>query len=158
MRLYQAAVILLVVFGVISGIQAFVLKPIDVSGAPPEIQYIYLGLVYVFSTSAIAPLFVAIRNLLGYLENYFETDPTKRSSIQFEKAQLAATWVKYEAYMNMAAIAIVALTTGTPLAPYAYYMAGTAAFIIDLVRKSIKDSKAAPAATPAPPAAPVTPP
>lgn len=154
MRFYQAAAILLVVFAVISGVTQFILKPLDVSGAPQEIQYIYLGLVYIFSASSVAPLFTMIRNLLGYLENYFEADPKARSSMQFERAQLAATWIKYEAYINGAAIFIVAFTQGTALAPYAYYMAGTAAFIIDLVRKSIKDSKATntAAASPATPA------
>jgi hypothetical protein len=142
-RFYQAAALLLVVFAVISGITQFVLKPIDVSGAPPEFQYIYLGLVYVFSASSVAPLFTMIRNLLGYLENYFEADPERRSCMQFEKAQLAATWVKYEAYINGVAIFIVAITTGTQLAPFAYYMAGTAVFIIDLVRKAFKDVGAA---------------
>jgi hypothetical protein len=142
-RFYQAAAILLVVFAVISGITQFVLKPLDVSGAPSEFQYVYFGLVYIFSASSVAPLFTMIRNLLGYLENYFEADPEKRSTMKFERAQLAATWVKYEAYINGAAIFIVAFTAGTALAPYAYYMAGTVAFVIDLVRKAFKDAGAA---------------
>lgn len=146
LNVYTAAALLLIVFGVISGVQAFVLKPIDVSGAPPELQYIYGGIVYVFSTSAITPLFVMIRNLLGYLENYFETDPQKRGQVQFEASKLAATWFKYEAYVKGAAIFIVAFTAGTPLAPYAYYISGSAAFFIDLIRKAFKDASKTPQA------------
>jgi len=89
-----------------------------------------------------------VRNLYGYLQNYFEEDPAKRSQLQFEAGKLTATWLQYDAYIKGAAIFIVAFTTGTALAPYAYYMAGTVAFILDLVRKAFKDA--------ASPAQPVT--
>jgi hypothetical protein len=152
LNIYTAAVILIIVFGVLSGIQTFVLNPIDVSGAPPEIQYLYRGIVYIFSASAIAPLFVMIRNLLGYIENYFDTDPAKRGQLQFEASQFMSTWTKYEAYINGWAIFIVAFTSGTPLAPYAFYIAGTASFVTDLIRKAFKDAGAQ--QTPTPPTPP----
>jgi len=135
-----AIVILLVAFAVLTGIKATVDK-VDATQIPQELQIVWRGIVYVFTTSAIAPLFAFVRNIYGYLENKYETDPAKRSQMNYEASQLWGTWLRYEGYIKAISIAAIALTEGTQLAPYAVYLAGALAFVVDLIRKSISDLK-----------------
>jgi len=131
-------IVLLVVFAVLSGIQAAV-QSVDPETVLPEWQPLWRGIVYFFATSAATPLFTFIRNIYGYLENWFETDPEKRHQLHYEAGKLAATWAQYEALIKGYSIAIIAFTIGTPMEPYAVYIAGAAALVTDLITKAITD-------------------
>ena len=147
---YTAAVILLVVFGVLTGISAAI-KTVDVSAIPAEFQGIWQGIVYVFSTSSVAPLFVFVRNIYGYYVNKAQLKPAQRSCLEYEGNRLVATWLTYEGYIKGFSVMALAFTQGTPLEPYAIYIAGAAAFIVDLIRKSLFDiAKGLPQTTPSP--------
>jgi len=136
----KATVILLVAFAVLSGISEAI-RLVDIAQIPVELQPVWRGLSYIFLTSAVAPLFVFIRNIYGYLENKYSTEPEKRSEIEYEASQLWGTWLKYEGYMKAISIFIIAATQGTELAPYAIYITGSITFIVDLIRKSLSDLK-----------------
>jgi len=146
MRYYQAIVLLLVACAVLSAIQLAVQS--YASTVPEEFQGLWAGILYVFTTSAAAPLFTFIRNILGYAENWFEARPEERRQLSYEAGKLAATWTKYETLIKGYTAAALVLTTGTPIAPYAVYVAGAAALATDLVTKAIKDlAKASTVAT-----------
>lgn len=134
----MATVILLVSFAVLMGVHT-VVSTVDATTIAPEWQGVWAGLSYIFLTSAAAPLFAFIRNFYGYAENYLGAEPEKRASIKYEANKLWGTWLKYEGYIKAFAILIIALTKDTPLAPYAAYIAGSLAFIVDLIRKSLSD-------------------
>jgi hypothetical protein len=133
----MAIVILLVVFAVLSGIQAYV-QSVDITTVPQEWQPLWQGISYVFTTSAATILFTFIRNILGYAENWFEASPTQRSTMKYEAGKLAATWAKYELYLKGYTAAILALTAGTPYNQYAVYIAGALGLLTDLITKAIK--------------------
>ena len=131
-----AFVILFVAFGVLGGV-AVGLTQIQLAPDTPEyIVLVYNGLIYIFTSSSVAPLFVMIRNVYGYLKNKYTPG---NEPIQYEGKQLLTTWLTYEGYMKGFSIFILAFAQGTPYAPYAYYMSGSLAFIVDLVRSSIED-------------------
>lgn len=134
MRAYQAAVILLVAFAILTGIQTAV-KTVDVSGMPDELQLVWDGVLYIFATSALTPLWVFIRNIYGYYENW----ANQKGEIEYEAKQFWATWLKYEEYVKALAALVIGLTMGTPLQPYAVYIAGGLAFLVDVIRKSLSD-------------------
>lgn len=136
MKYYQAAVILLVVFAALSALQVAV-STVDITTIPEDLQIVWRGVQYVFLTSWIAPLFVFIRNIYGYAENWLGVED--RTEFKYEAKQLLGTWAKYEQYIKMLTVFIIALTIDTPVQPYAPYVAGTLAFIIDVVRKSLTD-------------------
>jgi len=138
LRYYQAAAILLIVFAVLTAIQTAIAS-VDTTDLPSEFQTIWSGIVYVFTTSAATPLWVFIRNVYGYAENYLGTDPLKREKLRYESSQLMATWMKYEAYIKAFTAMMLGLTVGTPLQPYAVYIAGGLAFLVDVIRKSLAD-------------------
>lgn len=147
---YTAAVILLVVFGVLTGI-SLAIKTIDVSTLPVEFQGVWQGIVYVFTTSSVAPLFVFLRNVYGFYVNKYQLKPEQRTNLEYEANRLAATWLVYEGYIKAFAVMVLAFTQGTPLEPYAIYIAGSAAFIVDLIRKSLFDiAKTVPVTMPSP--------
>ena len=146
---YTAAVILLVVFGVLTGISVAI-KTVDVSTLPVEMQGVWQGIVYVFTTSSVAPLFVFIRNIYGFYVNKYQLKPEQRTSLEYEANRLAATWIVYEGYIKALAVMFMAFTQGTPLEPYAVYIAGSSAFIVDLIRKSLFDIAKPPPVTPSP--------
>jgi len=134
----MAAVVLLVVFGALSGISVAI-KTVDISTIPVEWQGVWQGIVYIFTTSAAAPLFTFIRNVYGFYVNKYQLKPEQRSSLQYEANRLASTWLTYEGYIKAFTILVIAFTQGTPLEPYAVYIAGTLAFVTDLIRKSLSD-------------------
>jgi len=136
LRYYQAAVILLVVFAVLSAVQAAVAL-VDIATIPEDLQIVWRGIQYVFLTSWIAPLFVFIRNIYGYAENWLGAED--RTRFKYEANQLLGTWAKYEQYIKMLTVLIIALTIDTPVQPYAPYVAGGLAFLVDIVRKSLTD-------------------
>jgi hypothetical protein len=105
---YTAAVILLVVFGALTGI-SLAIKTVDVSTIPVEMQGVWQGIVYIFTTSSVAPLFVFIRNVYGYYINKAQLKPEERNLLQYEANRLAATWLTYECYIKGIMIMVVAL-------------------------------------------------
>lgn len=131
-NVYLAMAILLVVFGILTGV-ATAIKSVDTTGMPDYLLFIYNGAVYIILTSAAAPLFVFIRNIYGFLTNKYGEDP----ALQYEGKKLLETWLTYEAYIKGVSIMVLAFCVGTPVEPYAYYIGGAVAFIIDLGRKSI---------------------
>jgi len=133
-----AVVILLVAFAVLSGIQAAV-QSVDPGTIPQEWQTLWQGIVYIFTTSRATILFIFIRNILGYAENWFDARPEERGQLKYEARKLGATWAKYEVYLKGYTAAILALTAGTPYNQYAVYIAGAAGLITDLITKAIKD-------------------
>ena len=140
-----AFVILLVAFAALGGVAVAVQQVKLAPDAPDYIVLLYNGLIYVFTSSSVAPLFVMVRNIYGYLINKYTPG---NEPIQYEGKRLLQTWLTYEGYMKGTSIFIVAATTGTPYEPFAYYISGAASFVIDLVRSSLKDiadSRRAPA-------------
>ena len=137
-NLSRAIVVLLVAFAVLSGIQATI-QTVDPATFPAEWQPLWQGVSYIFTTSAACVLFTFIRNILGYVENWFEASPTERSALKYEAGKLGATWMKYEVYLKGYTAAILALTSGTPYQQHAVYIAGALGLITDLVTKAIKD-------------------
>jgi hypothetical protein len=133
---YTAVAILLAAFAVLTGIKVAI-GTVDATSLPPELKMIYDGINYICLTSAAAPLFVFIRNIYGFIENYLGSE--QRSEVQYEARLLGETWIKYEEYIKAFTIMIIAVTEGTSLAPYAVYIAGSLAFMVDLIRKSLKD-------------------
>lgn len=138
LKYYQAIVIVLVAFAVLSGIQVAV-QTIDPTAVPEEYLPIYEGLKYLFMTSTAAILFIFLRNLLGYAENWFETEADERGKLKYEAGKLGATWTKYELMIKGYTAAIMALTIGTPYQVHAVYIAGALALVTDLITKSIRD-------------------
>lgn len=138
MKYTTAIVLLLVAFAVLSGIQMAV-QSVDPATIPEEWQPLWSGIDYIFITSSGAVLFIFIRNILGYAENWFETEPDARSKIKYEAGKLGATWVKYETMIKAYTAAVIAFTIGTPIQSYAVYIAGALALVTDLITKAIKD-------------------
>jgi len=134
-NVYFAVVLLLVLAGVFGGVSV-VIGTINTDGMPDFIVVFVNGLKYVFLTSAVAPLFVMIRNVYGYFTN---KAANPNSEMQYEGAKLLKTWLIYEGYIKGLAILIVSLTSGTEYQRYAYLIAGSLAFIVDLIRKSLSD-------------------
>jgi len=140
LNVYLATVLLLVLAAVFGGVSLAV-GTIETDGLPSEIIFVINGLKYIFLTSAAAPFFVIVRNVYGYFTNKASYP---NGQIQYEGAQLLKTWLVYEGYIKGIAIMIVAFTAGTEFQQYAYLIAGSIAFVIDLVRKSLSDIAAGP--------------
>lgn len=140
-NIYAAIVVIIVAFAVLSGIQ-YAVQTVNPSTIPAEWQTTWLGIVYIFTTSAATPLFTFLRNILGYAENWFEANPNERAKMQYEASKLGATWAKFQVYITGFTAAIQALTVGTPLQQHAVYIAGAIGIIIDLIVKAINDLKA----------------
>lgn len=138
MRYATAITILIAAFAVLSGIQYYV-QSVDPSTVPEGWEDLWSGIVYIFITSRGAVIFIFIRNILGYAENWLESNPEDRSQIQYEAGLLGATWVKYEALVKGYSVAAIAFTAGTPIEPYAVYIAGALSLVTDLITKAIKD-------------------
>jgi len=132
-----AVVLLLVAFAVLSAI-AMAVKTVDVATIQAEFQGIWAGIAYIFNTSSVTVLFVFIRNLLGYAENWLEAKPEERAKIQYEARLLGATWAKYEVYVKGFTAAIMALSTGTPYYEHATVIAGALGLLVDYITRAIK--------------------
>jgi len=138
LRLYQAIIVLLVALAVLAGIQVAV-QSVDVATLPPEWQGLWAGIVFIFTTSAAAPMFTFLRNVLGYAENWFEANPEARKEMHYEAGKLGATWAKYELLIKTYTGALTYLLSGTPYSQYAVYISGAASVLTDLVLKAIND-------------------
>jgi hypothetical protein len=132
MRAYTALAILLIVAGVLSVVTAYV-KTVDPATIPGELQPAYEVILYVFATSAAAPLFTIIANLYGYLKVYYKTKPEERAQLHYEFDKLAATWLTYERDIKGIGVFITVATTGTPYEKYAVWAAGGLAFILETI-------------------------
>ena len=152
---YTVTVILIVIAGVLTAI-AGIIQTVDIKTLPPEIQPAWTTIVYVFTTSAAAPLFTVITNIFGFYENKYQAPANVRDNIQYEANQMVATYLRFEAYIKGITIMVMATFQGTPYANYAVYVAGSAGFIIDAVRRTLMKlakpapTSPAPAATPPP--------
>lgn len=131
-----AFVILLVAFAVLGGVAVAIQQIKLAPDTPDQIVLLYNGLIYIFTSSSVAPLFVMVRNIYGYLVNKYTPGS---QPIQYEGKRLLQTWLTYEGYMKGTSIFIVAATQGTPYAPFAYYISGSISFVIDLIRNSLSD-------------------
>lgn len=134
MRYYQAVVILLVALALVMGIQTAV-QTVDVATLPEEFQGLWNAIVYIFTTEKAIILFVFLRNILGYLENWFEAED--KEQIKYEAGLLGATWAKYQVYIGGFTVAITMLTTGTPYQQHAAYIAGAVGLLVDFVTRAI---------------------
>lgn len=134
-KYYQAIVVLFVALAVLSGIQALI-ATVDPATIDPELQPLWTGIAYVFTTSGATVLFTILRNVLGYGYTWFEADPNRRSQITYEVGQLAATWLRFELYLKGFTAAVMAFSAGTPYEQYAVYIAGAIGLLIDIVRST----------------------
>ena len=131
MRPYQALAILLFVAGVLTAVTAWI-RTVDPATIPGELQPVYTAIVYVFSTSAAAPLFTIVANLYGYVVVYFKTKPEERQNLHYEFDKMAATWVTYERDIKGLGVLITVSMAGTPYQVYAAWIAGGLAFVAEL--------------------------
>lgn len=147
---YSVLIALIVLAAVLTAISATV-QTIDVNTVDPAIQPAWKALVFVFTTSAVTPLFTLVANLYGYVTNKLEAPSDQRDGIQYQANLVLATYLKIDGYTKGISAFVIALTVGTPMAPYAVYAAGAAAFVLDIAVRTVK--KLAKPSTPvAPPA------
>ena len=135
MKAITAIILLLIVASVLTGISA-VAQTVNVETVDPVAKPFWVGIVYVFQTSAVAPLFVLIRNIYGYFK---KKEGAHGAGFEYEVNQLKTTWITIEGYTKGLTIFFIAATVGTTLAPYAALLGGAAAFVVDLVRSSLSD-------------------
>lgn len=138
LNLWQAVAILLVSFAILSAIQALV-ATVDTSTIPSELQGIWQGVVYVFTSGVASVGFTFLRNILGYAENKLEADPQTRGQIHYEAGLLGATLTRYTLYVYGFTAAIQTGFAGTPYQQHATVIAGAIGIILDLVIKAIND-------------------
>jgi hypothetical protein len=142
----SATVLLLVAFAVLTTVSTYV-QSVDPATIPSELTLVWQGLTYIFLTSSAAPLWVFVRNIYGYLGNKYGATSTERANISYEANQFYGSWLKYEGYIKALAIMILAFAQGTPLEVYAVHIAGSIAFLVDVIGKKISDLKTAPTST-----------
>jgi len=133
----QAMAVLLVAFAALGSVGTL-LSTIDTSSMPWELANIVKILQYVFLTSSVAPVFTFFRNFYGYFNNKVKA-AADGNTVNYEASKLLQTWLTMEGYTKAFSIAIVALTLNTPVGPYAYWIAGALAFMVDLIRKSLAE-------------------
>jgi len=94
----------------------------------PNLARLVMLLKYLFSNSAVAFAVGYLRNMLGFLENWFRAKYSQ-TEIEYELGKLGETWAKYQA-------GILAMASWLP-AP----AAATITFLVDLITSSIKKLK-----------------
>lgn len=152
---YTVTVILIAVAAILTAVTAAV-RTVDVNTLPPEIQPVWQVIVYIFATSAATPLFTFIANIYGYVTNKLEAPSSTRDSIQYQANLVLATYVKLDGYIKGISLFALSAFQGTPYANYAVYIAGAAAFVLDIGVRTIK-KLASPATASAPVPAPTQP-
>jgi len=159
---YSVIIVLIVLAAVLAAISTAV-KSIDVNTLDPAIQPYWQVIVYVFTTSAVTPLFTLVANIYGYVTNKLEEPSATRDSIEYQANLVLATYLKLDGYIKGISLLAITAFQGTPYANYAVYVAGAAAFILDIAVRTVKNL-AQPAASapvtgkPATPPVPVPPP
>ena len=101
---------------------------VEVEGLNPNLASLIMLLKYLFSNSAVAFAIGYLRNLLGFLENWFRTRYSQ-AEIEYELGKLGETWAKYQA-------GILAMSIWLP-AP----ASAAITFLTDLITSSIKKLK-----------------
>ena len=101
------------------------IENVKVEGLDPNLASLILLLKYLFSNSAVAFAVGYLRNLLGFLENWFRARYS-RAEIEYELGKLGETWAKYQA-------GILAISAWLP-AP----AAAAITFLADLITSSIR--------------------
>ncbi len=104
------------------------IENIEVEGLEPNLAKLIMLLKYLFGNSAIAFMVGYLRNLLGFLENWFRARYSK-AEIEYELNRLGETWAKYQA-------GILAMSSWLP-AP----AAAVITFLADIVTSSIRKLK-----------------
>lgn len=137
LNLWKAIVILIVSAVVFSGIQVAVVA-VKVSSLPASLQPIWDVIVYVFSLPSAIIAFTFLRNILGYVENTFQTEPAGQK-IQYEAKELYATMSRFTVYVGSMTTLIQSLAVGTPYQQYATLIAGATGTILDMILKAIND-------------------
>lgn len=101
------------------------LNNFKVEGLDPITLRLVTLLKYLFESSAMAFAVGYLRNLLGFLENYFRARYTQ-SEINYELEKLGETWAKYQA-------GVLAISSWFPPP-----IAAATTFILDLATSSIR--------------------
>jgi len=101
------------------------LNNFKVEGLDPITLRLVTLLKYLFESSAMAFAVGYLRNLLGFLENYFRARYTQ-SEINYELEKLGETWAKYQAE-------VLAISSWLPPP-----IAAATTFILDLATSSIR--------------------
>ena len=140
--MYQALAILLLVAGALTGVTAWI-RTVDPATIPGALQPVYIVVLYVFSTSAAAPLFTIIGNLYGYAQVYFKTQPQDRQNLHYEFDKMAATWVAYERDIKGLGVLVTVSMIGTPYQVYAAWISGSIAFFVELFLSVIRKNSEA---------------
>lgn len=136
-----AAIVAVLVLGGVLGAVSLGMQTVDPKTLPPEIQPFWFGIVFIFTTSAATPIFAGITNIYGYWKNKYGAPANVRSSVEYEANQFYGTYLRLEGYIKGVNLFVVALTMNTPLAVYAAYISGSAAFILDVVRRTLEGLK-----------------
>lgn len=134
-----AAILAVLVLAAVLGAIATTMQNVDPNTLAPEIRPYWTAIVFVFTTSAATPIFVGITNIYGYWKNKYGAPANVRSSVQYEANQFYGTYLRLEGYIKGVNLFVVALTMNTPLAVYAAYISGSAAFILDVVKRTLDD-------------------
>jgi len=101
------------------------IENVEVEGLEPNLAKLVILLKYLFSNSVVAFMVGYLRNLLGFLENWFRARYSK-AEIEYELNKLGETWVKYQA-------GILAISSWLP-AP----AAAAITFLADIITSSIR--------------------
>jgi len=104
------------------------IENVRVEELAPNLARLVMLLKYLFSNSAMAFAVGYLRNMLGFLENWFRAKYSQ-TEIEYELGKLGETWAKYQA-------GILAMGSWLP-AP----AAATITFLVDLITSSIKKLK-----------------
>ena len=104
------------------------LNNVEVKELNPFTLKIVELLKYIFESSAVAFTIGYLRNLLGFLENWFRAKYTQ-TEIKYELRKLGETWAKYQA-------GILAISSWLPPS-----IAAAITFILDVATSSIRKLK-----------------
>ena len=136
LSLAKAILVLMVLLGTLSGV-SYALQLAYPSDVPrdPVTQAFVNGLIIVFVTSANTPLWVFVRNVYGYLAHKYGDDP----DVEYEASKFTATYIRFEGMIKGYTGLALLLFAGTPVHPYAAMIAGSFAFVTDLVRSMLEN-------------------
>jgi hypothetical protein len=132
----MAVAILLVAIGALGSVYIAVNQLLPTPAYPEYLWPFIDGLRYVFMTSAVAPVFVMVTKIFGYLIQWTIASQTGKP-IQYEGKKLLKTWLIYEGYMKGLTGFIMILLVRTPYEMYAVWIAGSIIFIAKIVSKTL---------------------
>jgi len=127
--------IVLVVLGILLAVQGVVITT-DPSTLPGPIAEVVTYLQYGLSTTTVGLVFVILRNISGYMQNYL-IGRVIEQEVKFEAKLLAATWVKYQAVIMGFTSTVSTLLQGTEYQPYAVVIVSAGTLLGDIVASSI---------------------